>query len=197
MKYKWYDYWNVRPIKGYLCRYWVSKAGRVYDICMQRRLSEHIHEWGYISVKIEVPRIRPLIGLKYIHKTPGNIRVSSKGRLCCYGEPYRFLEPIPAHPSEYLAVQYDYCFIHQYVAEAFIVNPRPHQYTTVNHKDCIRKNFHYSNLEWVTPSENNKHARVMGRGRGLTCKVKDGTALYRSYSIETGAKVYHDWDDIR
>src|SRR5689334_14338581 len=35
----------------------------------------------------------------------------------------------------------------------------------VNHKDCDKNNFAISNLEWITRSENTKHAYANGRMR--------------------------------
>ena len=46
--------------------------------------------------------------------------------------------------------------IHRMVAETFI--PQPEGKTIVNHIDGDTHNFHISNLEWVTPSENSQHA---------------------------------------
>lgn len=98
------------------------------------------------------------------------------------------LRPIPGHPDylvredgavfsvrsdRYLRVQpasNGYAFVHlgrrgrqqlvhRLVASAFVANPddKPH----VNHKDANRKNNHFSNLEWVTPSENHIHAHSL------------------------------------
>lgn len=47
-------------------------------------------------------------------------------------------------------------YMHRLVAEAFL--RRPSNCTEVNHKDLDRANNHVSNLEWVTSSENTRHA---------------------------------------
>lgn len=49
---------------------------------------------------------------------------------------------------------------HRLVALAFIKNELGKKY--VNHKDGVKSNNHYSNLEWVTPSENILHSYRTG-----------------------------------
>ena len=47
-------------------------------------------------------------------------------------------------------------FIHRLVAKAFISNPD--DLPQVNHKDKDRHNNNADNLEWCTPTDNNRHA---------------------------------------
>ena len=46
-------------------------------------------------------------------------------------------------------------YIHRLVARFFCINPDGKN--CVNHKDGVKSNNHYSNLEWVTSSENIQH----------------------------------------
>lgn len=63
----------------------------------------------------------------------------------------------------YLSIDknYRHLFVHRIVAEHFI-SKRPSDKHFVNHKDGNKQNNHYTNLEWVTVSENHKHAYRMG-----------------------------------
>lgn len=53
--------------------------------------------------------------------------------------------------------------VHRLVAIAFI--PNPHNYPCVNHMDGDRMNNDADNLEWVTHSQNSKHAVSIGHSR--------------------------------
>lgn len=60
--------------------------------------------------------------------------------------------------------------IHRLVALAFI--PNPLNKTQVNHINCIKDDNKLSNLEWVTNSENMKHAVLNGL-RSIKLKKED------------------------
>lgn len=63
--------------------------------------------------------------------------------------------------------------VHRLVALAWIHNPNPLAWQ-VNHIDGDKTNFHWGNLEWTTPSENNLHACRTGlRDDVIGVKVQD------------------------
>lgn len=51
-------------------------------------------------------------------------------------------------------------YVHRLVAEAYCV--KPEGANQINHIDGNKSNNHYSNLEWVSNSENQKHAHRIG-----------------------------------
>lgn len=55
--------------------------------------------------------------------------------------------------------------IHQLVIQHFGL-PKPSILHEVNHKDGVKSNNHYTNLEWVTSSQNKQHAYSIGLPMG-------------------------------
>jgi hypothetical protein len=96
--------------------------------------------------------------------------VSSHGRLKgirCIGQfPHPRIIRCSTSPNGYrqsalhFRKQKKYVQIHTLIAEAFL-GPRP-EGMTVNHKDGVKTNNHYTNLEWKTPRENTQHAHDTG-----------------------------------
>ncbi len=112
-----------------------------------------------------------------------NLEVSNFGRMRSVK---RHLNPKPiGRNGRYLA----FCFsvnskprtvyAHAAVAETFI-GPRPKGYQ-VNHKDKDTSNNHVSNLEYLTPSQNQRHARRFSlRGRSLASLKTRAKQLFNS-----------------
>ena len=69
-------------------------------------------------------------------------------------------------------------FVHHLVARAFCVGY--FEGAVVNHKDCNKHNNNADNLEWVTRSENSKHAYRNERQPGAF------KTLYRTYITSKG-----------
>lgn len=63
-------------------------------------------------------------------------------------------------------------YIHRLVATLFIENDNPNLKTDINHKDGNKLNNHYTNLEWVTKSDNTNHAIENGLFKPSIAKAK-------------------------
>ena len=68
------------------------------------------------------------------------------------------------------------------VAEAFVENPDNENKSQVNHIDFDRKNDIFSNLEWVTPTENTNHSIKNIYKTDL--RNTDGTFVKKAYTFK-------------
>ena len=63
-------------------------------------------------------------------------------------------------------------YVHRLVAETFIPNPDPQRKTQINHIDGNKHNNAVDNLEWCTPSENDRHAFAIGLKKSIGRPVR-------------------------
>lgn len=78
--------------------------------------------------------------------------------------------------SMYYDSAYHTAYVHKIVAELFVENPRPDEYTMVSHKDGNMTNNNASNLIWtahcVTSKSNSKVEVVRTSPMGKKCIMK-------------------------
>ena len=126
---------------------------------------------------------------------PGHITysVSNKGRIYSHKRG-KFLKP-SVNSSNYKKVVLNgkNLYVHRLVAEMFCENPS--DLCEVNHKDGNKWNNNYTNLEWVSTSENAQHAFDTGLRTisGYTrYKVSKSAHRFSDYEIEAIRAMYND-----
>lgn len=81
--------------------------------------------------------------------------------------------------------------VHLYVAHGWVQGY--FEGSEVNHKDCDRKNNHYTNLEWVTHEDNIRHS--VKKNNKIWCKSKQGVNNGRAnFSEEDILKIRDMYD---
>lgn len=76
--------------------------------------------------------------------------------------------------------------LHRLLAQTFI--PNPNEYKCINHKDGNKLNNHISNLEWVTHSQNNKHAYDTGLKKPCRKITTEHVVQIRALSRHLGVR---------
>ena len=92
------------------------------------------------------------------------IKVSNKGNVVSYkrGAGYPLKASHTHNGYQRVGVSNGSYLVHRMVAETWIDNPNPNHYTQVNHINGDKDDNRVENLEWVTPSQNIRHAYRTG-----------------------------------
>lgn len=129
---------------------------------------------------------------KYIIDNNGNVKNVKSGKVLSpanSGKGYMMLYLIKDGVKERK-------YIHRIVAESFI--PNPNNYKQVNHKDGIKNNNNVENLEWVTPSQNIKHAYREGLKKPFFSGIngKNHPCSKGILQIDKNNNIIKKWENI-
>jgi hypothetical protein len=141
---------------------------------------------------------KPVIGYENEYLISNNGEIKSLPKKTRRGE--RFIKPQYTHGYAYVQLCKDKIItkkrIHRLVAEAFLENPE--KLPQVNHKDHIRSNNHFSNLEWVTAQQNNEHGQAktwIGKLNGIPVEIfnirkfcRENNLIHQYFSLLTSGK---------
>lgn len=127
--------------------------------------------------------------MKDIKGFEGLYAITEDGQVWSY-KSNRFLKPY-LEGKGYLKVslskngEVKKCKIHRLVAEAFV--PNPLGLPIVNHKDEVKTNNHYTNLEWTTNIDNIRYGTAIERGAQKKRKPVYCEELNREFPSMTAA----------
>ena len=138
---------------------------------------------------------RPARYIGDLDTTIANLMVSSHGRIAHLLHGREFISYGTRRINGYYAINKSgrCMLVHRLVAATFLGQPR-YSHLQVNHKDLDRGNNHVTNLEYVTCSENVRHAYAVSRSRGIERKGTTGKRVQAR--LKTGGVFWQDFDSI-
>ena len=131
-----------------------------------------------------------------IEATNGTMEVSDNGNFRYNGEPYHSVRvDKTGYMMVYLKLNFGsrWFYVHRVVAWYFIENPDPASYTQVNHIDGNKENNNISNLEWVTPRQNQQHRihalhkDMFGENNPMFGKGGEQSPVFKGYITQIDA----------
>ena len=105
-----------------------------------------------------------------------NSKTGYKRKLCTNKDGYLYVHLWNDGESKY-------CLVHRLVGLAFVEGFDPDEKPIINHKDGIKTNNLYTNLEWCHISENTQHSYNLGLQKPLKGS-KHGKSKYSEKQIE-------------